>query len=188
VKVRSTSGNNVCLGVIVGAHGVRGEVRVRSFTASPAALVAYGPLSDEAGERIFTVALVAKSRGQLILRIEGIVERNAAESLAGLHLYVARSSLPDTKENEFYHEDLIGLRASNADGSAMGVVRAIHDFGAGAVIELERTDGEEMLLPFTRVTFPVVDIARGRLVVDPPAEIDAVPDAANDAPVEEVRP
>jgi 16S rRNA processing protein RimM len=188
VKVRSTTGNNVCLGAIVGAHGVRGEVRVQSFTARPADLVAYGPLTDEAGKGTFAIMLVGESRGQLIARVAGVADRNAAESLAGLRLYVACSALPSTAENEFYHGDLIGLRAVNVDGGEIGIVRAIHDFGAGDVIALERADGEEVLLAFTRANFPVVDIAGGRLVVDPPIEVEAVPEAPNDAPVEEVRP
>ncbi len=163
----------ICLGRIAGAHGVRGEVRLESFTADAAAIAAYGPLSDEAGRFRFTLALVGEARGRLIARIEGIGDRDAAEALAGTRLYVERAALPAPAADEYYHSDLLGLACVLADGAPFGTVKALFDFGAGPVLEVERPDGARVMLPFTRSVVPLVDVAAGRLVVEPPAEIDA---------------
>ena len=160
----------VCLGAIAGAHGVRGEVRLESFTANPADLTAYGPLSDETGRRHFVLTPRGSARGRLIARIEGIEDRDAAEALKGTRLYVARAALPAPAEEEYYHSDLLGLRCERADGGHFGVVKALYNFGAGDVIEVEKGDGQRVMLPFTRATVPLVDVGAGRLVVAPPAE------------------
>jgi 16S rRNA processing protein RimM len=175
----------VCLGMIAGAHGVRGDVRVQSFTADPADIVAYGPLTDEAGTRKLSLKLVGETRGQLIARIAGVADRNAAEALKGLRLYVERSALPATAAEEYYHGDLLGLRCELRDGEAYGTVAALHDFGAGDVIEIERPGGERVMLPFTSAVVPVVDLAGGRLVVEPPVEVVAEENAGVEAPAEE---
>ena len=156
------------MGVITGAHGVRGEVRVKSFTAEPAAIAAYGPLEDERGERRLTLALAGTVRGMLIARVDGVADRNAAERLRGTRLYLPRAALPPTGADEYYHADLIGLAAMLSDGEALGRVRAVHDFGAGHSLEIEKPDGKTVLVPFTEAAVPVVDIAGGRVVVDPP--------------------
>lgn len=160
--------DKVCLGVIAGAHGVRGEVRIESFTADPAAIAAYGPLSDEGGERRLALELVGESRGQLIARIAGIADRDAAAALKGLRLYVERARLPAPGADEYYHGDLLGLAVEDRDGGPLGVVKGLHEFGAGSVIEIERPSGARIMLPFTRAVVPVIDLAAGRIAVDPP--------------------
>ena len=167
----------VCLGQISGAHGVRGLVKVRSFTEAPDGLVAYGPLSDASGTRTFDVTLLSAIKGQWLAKIEGVASREAAEALAGTRLHVARDRLPPPEDADaFYHADLIGLRAEDPAGTPIGPVTAVHDFGAGDVLELiDNGEGGErtsMLVPFTRANVPEVDLAAGRLVVVPPVEID----------------
>lgn len=160
----------VCLGEIVGAHGVRGALRVRSFTTSPGALAAYGTLLDERGERRFNLQVKAERRGVVIAEIDGVEDRAAAEELAGTRLCIPRAALPEREaEEEYYHADLIGLRVERADGRCIGRVRALYNFGAGGILEIEQAEGgEPLLLPFTRDVVPLVDIAGGRLVAEPP--------------------
>ena len=157
------------LGVITGAHGVKGEVRVKSFTAEPGAVAGYGPLEDDEGRRRFALAVRGTVRGQLIARVEGVLDRNAAERLTGTRLYVSRGALPEPAADEYYHADLVGLAVLLKDGGALGRVRAVHDFGAGGNLEVEKPDGGVVLVPFTEQVVPEVDLAQGRLVVDPPA-------------------
>jgi 16S rRNA processing protein RimM len=159
----------VLMGVITGAHGVRGAVRVKSFTSDPASIIAYGPLEDESGARRLALTLDGTVRGMLIARIPGVADRNAAERLKGTRLYLPRAALPPTAEEEYYHADLIGLAVVLKDGTPFGRVRAVHDFGAGDSLEIERADGAAVLVPFTEAAMPVVDLAAGRLVLDPPA-------------------
>ncbi|MDE2165181.1 MAG: 16S rRNA processing protein RimM [Alphaproteobacteria bacterium] len=166
----------VCLGAIAGAHGVKGLVRLKSFTARAEDIAAYGPLQDAGGARRFELALVGASRGMLIARIKGIEDRNAAERLRGEKLYVARDRLPPTALGEFYHADLIGLAAERADGTSLGRIVAIHDFGAGPSLEIAPPSGASVMVPFTAAIVPVVDIAGGRVVVVPPdGLLDAAP-------------
>lgn len=167
----------LCVGVIVGAHGVRGDVRIKSFTTEPGDLAGYGLLSDAGGRRQFRIRITGEARGLLRAHIEGIDDRNAAEALAGVELYVDRAALPALEEDEYYHSDLIGLRAELEDGTLFGTVRALHDFGAGDVIEIALAAGGTVVLPFTRVVVPVVDLAAGRIVVSLPEEIEARPEA-----------
>jgi 16S rRNA processing protein RimM len=157
------------MGVIIGAHGVKGEVRVKSFTAEPAAIAAYGPLEGEEGGRRFALALRGQVKGVLIARLEGVQDRSAAERLKGTRLYLPRAALPAPGEDEVYHADLVGLAVELTDGSALGRVRAIHDFGAGHSLEVEKPGGGVVLVPFTATVVPVVDLRSGRVVVDPPA-------------------
>jgi 16S rRNA processing protein RimM len=159
----------LCLGIIVGAHGIRGRLRVKSFTADPEAIAGYGPLSDESGTRRFDLELVGAQKGVLIARIRDVDDRNAAERLKGLRLYVRRADLPPPEEGEFYEADLIGLVATREDGTVFGTIREVNDFGAGASLEIEDPAGKTVLVPFTNAAVPVVDIARKRVVVVPPA-------------------
>ena len=164
----------VLVGIVSGAQGLKGEVRIKSFTADPADLGAYGPLTDEAGGRTFAIETVGAVRGQIVARVEGVEDRTAAEALKGVHLYVARAAFPAPEEDEYYHVDLIGLSARRlADGTEIGTVKAVYDFGAGDMLEIAHADGGTVLIPFTRAAVPEVDLAGGRVVVDPPVEVEA---------------
>lgn len=160
----------VCLGVIAGAHGVRGLVRIKSFTEAPEDIAAYGPLGDEAGRRRFEIAVKGESKGAVLAAIAGVDNRDAAEALKGTRLYVDRAALPPPEEEEYYHADLIGLVAETRGGERLGRVVAVHNFGAGDILAIEHPDGAELLLPFTKAVVPEVDLAGGRLVVEPPIE------------------
>ena len=161
----------VCMGVIGAPHGVRGAVRIKSFTDEPEAIAGYGALEDESGARRFTLHVVgaAKGDGMVIATLSGVVDRNRAEALRGLRLYAPRAALPATAEDEFYHADLVGLAAELEDGMPLGKVVAVHDFGAGDMIEIAREAGQPVLVPFTRAAVPVIDLPGRRLVIDPPA-------------------
>jgi 16S rRNA processing protein RimM len=158
------------MGVVGAPHGVRGAVRIRTFTDEPAAIASYGALEDEAGARHFTLQIVgsAKGDGMVIAKLSGVADRDRAETVRGLRLYLPRAALPPTGEDEFYHADLVGLAAMLEDGSRLGTVIAVHDFGAGDVLEIARDSGQPVVVPFTRAVVPVVDLAAGRVVLDPP--------------------
>ena len=160
----------VCVGAVAGAHGVRGDVRIKSFTQWPEDIAAYGPLEDERGERIFALTLHGRARGLLIGSVEGIDGRDAAEALRGERLYVDRTRLPEPAgEDEFYHADLLGLSAVDGGGNRCGEVAAILPAGAAAVLEIDPGGGEAtILVPFTREHVPEIDIPAGRVVIDPP--------------------
>ncbi|HYD98616.1 MAG TPA: ribosome maturation factor RimM [Alphaproteobacteria bacterium] len=164
-----TNGSDkVCVGMIAGAHGVRGLVKLKSFTEDPADIAAYGPLSDEHGRRSFRIALQSEAKGMFIARIDGVADRDAAEALNGTRLYIGRDRLPALEdEDDFYHADLIGLRADLPDGSGLGTVKAVFDYGSGDVLEIAKRDGGSVLVPFTKAAVPVVDIAGRRVVVEP---------------------
>ena len=158
----------ICLGIVTGAHGVRGAVRIKSFTAVPEDVARYGALTDETGDRRLELHLVGTAKGVVIARVSGVEDRDQAEALRGLRLYLARSALPQTPAEEYYHADLIGLEAVLGDGTPVGRVRAIHDFGAGDTLELARSGAPPLMVPFTRAVVPTVELAAGRLVLDPP--------------------
>lgn len=170
------AGERVCLGAIAGVHGVRGLVRVKPFTARPEDVAAYGPVEDEAGTKRFRLEVVGVRKGVALARIEGVATRDAAEALRGTRLWVARDVLPPPEEDEFYHADLIGLGVVTEDGRHLGRVRAVHDFGAGDVIEVVLVDGRRTtMVPFTREVVPLVDLSGGRLVVTPlPGMFDGI--------------
>jgi 16S rRNA processing protein RimM len=170
----------VLVGAIAGAHGVRGEVRIRAFTEDPAAVAAYGPVSDESGQRSFALTVTGRAKGGVIARIAGVTDRNAAEALRGLRLYVPRAALPATEHGEYYRVDLIGLRAEMADGTEYGRVVDVQNYGAGDILEIARPDGATELLPFSDRVVPVVDLAAGRVVLDPPVVVEARPEGAED--------
>ena len=164
----SAQERRVCVGVITGPHGVRGAVRVKSFTAAPADVARYGPLEDEGGARQFRLHLVGSAKGVLIAKVAGVADRDRAEALRGLRLYLPRAALPPTGDDEYYHADLIGLDVVLGDGTAIGRVRAVHDFGAGDTLEIDRPAGPPVMVPFTRAVVPLVDLGAGRLLIDPP--------------------
>jgi 16S rRNA processing protein RimM len=164
---------DVLLGVVIGAQGLKGEVKVKIFTETPEKLCAYGPVHTHDGRK-FTAASVREAKGVAIVRFDGVATREAAESLKGVELYVSRNALPPGEEHEFYHADLVGLRAEDEVGRTIGKVIAIHNFGAGDVVEIEREDGQgTVLMPFTHEIVPTIDIAEGRIVVAAPEEVEA---------------
>jgi 16S rRNA processing protein RimM len=164
----------IALGRFGAPQGVRGEIRVKSYTGDPQAIGAYGPLTDAAGARRFVVKPVRALRDDmLVARVEGVLTRDAAEALNGVELYARRSQLPPPEADEFYHSDLVGLEAVTPAGEALGWVTAILNHGAGDILEIAPPDGgETLLLPFTRAVAPEIDFAGRRIVVVPPAEIE----------------
>ena len=158
----------VCVGVVTGPHGVQGAVRIKSFTEAPEDVARYGPLGDESGDRRFELRLIGAGKGVVLARLSGVDDRNQAEALRGQRLYLARAALPQPEAEEYYHADLIGLEAVLGDGTPVGRVRAVHDFGAGDTLELERRGAPPVMVPFTRAVVPSIELAAGRLVLDPP--------------------
>jgi 16S rRNA processing protein RimM len=161
----------ICIARIGAAHGVRGAVKLWTFTEDPLAVMSYGPLTTKDGARSFEVATAREAKSHLVATLKGIATREDAERLNGLELYVAREQLPATEEDEYYHADLIGLAAVNAANEPIGRVAAIHNFGAGDIIEIAPAHGATMLLPFTNAVVPSVDLAAGRVVIELPDEI-----------------
>jgi 16S rRNA processing protein RimM len=159
----------ICVAQIGPAHGTRGEVRLKSFTADPMAVMDYGALETEDGTATFEIESLRPAKSHWVAQLRGVRDRNGAERLANTKLFVPRDRLPAAETDEFYHADLIGLAAVTTDGRQLGTVVAIHDFGAGNILEL-RQDGKHdtVMLPFTSATVPVVDIAGRRIVIDPP--------------------
>jgi 16S rRNA processing protein RimM len=163
----------ILVGAVAGAHGVRGEVKIKSFTDNPRAIGRYGPVEDESGGRRFKLTVRGEVKGLVIARLDGIADRDQAEALKGLRLYVPRDKLPKPRRGEWYVADLVGLAAVDTGGTPLGKVRSVQNFGAGDVIELEGTDGTTEFLPFTKAVVPEVDIEAGRVVIDLPDEIEA---------------
>jgi 16S rRNA processing protein RimM len=159
-------GARICLGQIGAAHGVHGEVRLRSFTSDPGAIASYGPLQTEGG-RVLAIESLKPAGDHFLARLEGVHDRDAARALANTKLYVPRERLPAPQApDEFYHADLIGLVVLDPSGKPLGTVVAIHNFGAGDLIEIRREEGGSTeMLPFNETTVPVVDVAAGRIVV-----------------------
>jgi 16S rRNA processing protein RimM len=160
-------------------HGLRGEVRLRSFTADPLTVKDYSPLEDENGRK-FEIESLRPGKGVLIARLAGVSGRTEAERLTNLKLYIPRSRLPEIEQDEFYHADLVGLEVVSTGGEALGTLAAVHNFGAGDVIEVKPASGPAVMLPFTEKVVPVIDIAAGRIVVDPPEGSFSFPPVGED--------
>ena len=171
----------ICIARIGAAHGVRGAVKLWTFTEDPLAVKAYGPLTTKDGTRQFEVATAREAKGHLVATLKGIATREEAERLNGIELYIAREKLPVPDEDEYYHADLIGLDAVTTADAPLGRVVAIHNFGAGDIIEIAPPQGPTMLLPFTNAVVPTVDLAQGRVVVEMPKEIEGDDPASADA-------
>jgi 16S rRNA processing protein RimM len=163
---------DICIARIGAAHGVRGQVKLWTFTEDPLAVMQYGSLATKDGARSFEIATAREAKGHLVATLKGVATREEAERLNGIELYVARAKLPATDDDEYYHTDLIGLVAVNAAGEPLGRVLAIHNFGAGDIIEIAPPHSATMLLPFTNAVVPTVDLAGGRVVIELPAEIE----------------
>lgn len=171
--------SRLCLGVIGAAHGIKGEVRVKAFTSDPLEIGSYGPLMTDGHPTILEIEAVRPSKGVVIARFKGIRDRTAAEALNRLQLFVDRSVLPDTEDDdEFYHADLIGLSAVSTDGTRLGSVTGLFDFGAGDLIELTTEDGKSRFLPFTQAVVPKISLDDGIMTIELPGEINAQPTAS----------
>jgi len=167
------------MGAILGAHGIKGEVKVKSFAAKPAAIAEYGPLTDTKHKRSFDLAIVGTAdaaKGVLIGRIDGITDRNAAEALKGVELFVDRDRLPAPDDpEEFYLADLIGLAAFDGTGAKLGEIVSVDNYGAGDLLLVVPEGGEGFVVPFAKAFVPVVDVKGGRVVLDLPADFFEVP-------------
>ncbi len=161
-------GELICLGVIAGVRGLRGDLWIKSFTADPAAIAGYGPLFDETGRRTFILRVVGSHKDRLIGRIDGVEDRTRAEALKGIRLHVPRAALPEPEDDEFYHADLVGLRAvlaGDARGEPVGRVRAVHEVGDTAMLEIGGDAFGTAMVPFSRDAVPEIDLEAGTLVV-----------------------
>ncbi len=168
--------NLIFVAQVGAAHGVRGEVKVTTFTADHMALADYKTLLRQDGSPALTIASARPAKGGIVARLKGVADRNAAEALRGLKLYIPRDSLPEPEEDEFYLADLVGLFVETAEGEALGTVKAVQDFGAGDLLEIQPRAGATWWLPFTRQAVPEVRLAQGKLIAAPPATIEADPD------------
>ena len=170
-----TPAPRVTVAVFGAAHGVRGELRLKSYTGDPAAFARYGPLQESAGKRSFSIASHRHVRDDLfVVSVAGTGDRTAAEALNGIELTLPRSALPPPGEDEFYHADLIGLAVQSPDGDRIGRVQAVLNFGAGDILEVATPAGQDnLLLPFTKAAVPSIDFTAGILTAVPPAEVEA---------------
>ena len=166
--------NRICVARIGAAHGVRGEVKLWSFTEDPAAVAQYGPLETQDGTRCFEIEALRAAKDHFVARIAGVNDRDAAESLRNIELYIPRARLPKIEEADtFYHADLVGLDAVTPDGARVGTVHALHNFGAGDIIEIAPDGGgDPLMLLFNETTVPKIDVAARQIVVVPPAETE----------------
>lgn len=162
----------ICVAKIGAAHGVRGEVKLWPFTEDPLAVLHYGPLSTKDGARQFEVLRARVAKDHLVATLKNVGSRDEAERINGIELYISRDQLPETDNDEYYHADLIGLRAVDSQGTEIGRVAAIHNFGAGDIIEIAPLRGPTLLLPFTNAVVPTINVAAGHVVIELPQEID----------------
>ncbi len=163
----------VCLAVVAGAHGIRGALKLRCFTERPEDVVAYGPLFDDAGQPLPRLRVQRILPGGVIAEIAGLADRTAAERWRGKSFHVPRTSLPEPAADEFYYDDLQGLTALDVDGTPLGVIRRVDNYGAGDVIEIASDDGKVLTLPFDQRTVPEINLAAGHVIVAPPQEVGA---------------
>lgn len=161
-------GGSVCVGEIGAPRGLRGEFCVRSFTADPRAIGAYGPLTPSSGGPPLHLRIVGEKKGSLVVQAEGVDDRDKAEALRGCRLFVPRAALPTPEDEEYYYADLVGLRAvlpEQGGNDALARVAAVHDYGAGPVLEIERAGAPPVLVPFSKAAVPEVDLEAGHVVV-----------------------
>ena len=166
------SKDKVCLGAITGSYGVRGEARVKSFCADPTAIGDYGPLSDEAGTKSWTLTITRPVKEGFAIRLSGVTSKEQADALKGTRLYAPRTALPALPDDEFYYSDLIGLDVFDTGGQKIGRVNAVYDHGAGDILGIASQGGGTMLLPFTRDAVPTIDLASRRVIIDPPGSVE----------------
>ena len=161
----------ICVGVIVGSHGLRGLIRIKSFMVVSEDIFVHGPLTNKDGKRNFALELVSSSKKGLIVKLEGVTTRDASEALRGIELYLSRDLLPNLKEDEFYYSDLIGLVVENTDGEIIGNVSMVDNYGAGEIIEVDLQVGGTAMYRMSLEVVPEIDLKNGRIVVNPPTEV-----------------
>jgi 16S rRNA processing protein RimM len=161
---------DVLLAAVIGAQGLKGEVKAKVFTATPDSLPRYGVLHTKDGRKFSITAFRISKEGEAVIAFEGIRDRNAAEALKGTELFVSRNALPEADDDEFYHADLIGLEAQDSEGRVIGKISALHNFGAGDVMEIALPDGDHVLIAFTRETVPTINVAEGFVMVAVPED------------------
>ena len=168
-------------------HGVRGELRLQSFTGDPLAIADYGPLTDKSGKKTFTLLnLRLQGKDMLVVRLKDVDDRDSAQALNGVELYLARDKLPAPDPEEFYLADLEGLRAETTTGEVIGRVVALRNFGAGDILEIAPASGGDTLMyPFTKAVAPIIDLASRRIVVEPPTETEGENKNDNENPGED---
>lgn len=186
----SQQDKRICLGVIIGASGVQGEVKVKPYTGDPEDVGAYGPVdlvdqnhADKEGNNVQVgvgIKIVRFAKDAVVARLEGVDDRDAAEALRGLEVYVDRAVLPGEEEDEYYHADLVGLTVEDLEGATLGTVTAVYDFGAGEMLEVNLKAGGVAMLPFTKAAVPQVLIGEGRIIADPPDGVLPKPKAPKD--------
>ena len=163
----------VLVGRFGAPQGVRGEIRIKSYTADPLAIGDYGPLSDETGAKKFEIERLRPLKEDMVVaKVKGLSDRDAAGALTGVSLFVAREKLPPPDEDEFYIADLVGLSAVSPDGETIGTVKNVLNFGAGDILEIAPASGETLMLPFTKEIAPSIDFSGGKIVVVRPAETE----------------
>jgi 16S rRNA processing protein RimM len=160
----------VLVGVFGAPHGVRGEIRLKSYMQDPPSIADFGALSDAAGRVFEIVAARPLKDDLLVVRVKGVADRDSAQKLTNEKLYLARAKLPPPEQDEFYCGDLIGLRAETPEGVLIGTIVAVPNYGAGDILEIAPATGETLLLPFLRTFVPEVDLAGGKVIVTPPEE------------------
>lgn len=160
--------SRICVGAIAGAFGVRGEVRLKSFTAVPEDIEQYNPLYSEDGQQRFSVSLIGQTKNGFTARLTGVQTKEEADALKGVRLFVDRDMLPALPDDEYYHADLIGLAVYDTGGTLLGRVESVLNHGASDLLEVKPEVGETVLLPFTLAAVPTVDLTAGRIVADPP--------------------
>tara|TARA_B100000963_G_scaffold174420_1_gene151733 strand:+ start:109 stop:615 length:507 start_codon:yes stop_codon:yes gene_type:complete len=159
----------ICVGAIAGAFGVKGEVRLKSFTSIPEAIADYAPLLTEKGEKKFDVVITGEIKNGLSARMSGVISKEEADKLKGTRLYVPRERLPQLPEDEYYHTDLIGLIVQNLEGSNIGRIKSVLNHGASDLLEIEnKHENKSFLVPFTQEIVPKVDIKKSIVIIDPP--------------------
>jgi 16S rRNA processing protein RimM len=180
--------SQICVARIGAAHGVRGAVKLWTFTEDPLAVTRYGPLATKDGLHQFELAQAREAKGHLVATFKGVTTRNEAERLNGLELYIARNKLPATDKDEYYHADLIGLAAITTTGEPLGKVIAIHNFGAGDIIEIAPPAGTTIMLPFSNAVVPTVDVPSGRVTIALPEEIEGGDEESADVVASDLSP
>ena len=165
--------DRICVGVIVGSHGLQGLVKIKSFMVISDDITAYGPLTDKNGKRSFKLDLISSNKKGIVAKLDGIKDRTASEELRGIELYLSRDLLPDLKEDEFYYSDLVGLVVEDINGEIIGTVGIVDNYGAGEVIEVDLRGGGTEMYRMSLEVIPDIDLKNGRIVVNPPSEIFA---------------